>query len=78
MFGFPITILFVVLSVCQNVAYDIVFIVDSSGSVGPANFELAKRFVGDVISRLDIGSSATRVGVIDYADSVENVFFLNR
>jgi len=54
-----------------------VFVLDSSGSIGTANFEKVKRFVQDVINAFDIGFNKTRVGVIQYSDWVQNIFDLN-
>ncbi|KAH0631267.1 hypothetical protein JD844_005533 [Phrynosoma platyrhinos] len=51
---------------------DLVFIIDSSRSVRPNEFEKVKVFMSKVIESLDVGPDATRVGVINYASAVNN------
>uniref|UniRef100_A0A8D0GE28 Matrilin 4 n=1 Tax=Sphenodon punctatus TaxID=8508 RepID=A0A8D0GE28_SPHPU len=55
---------------------DLVFVIDSSRSVRPFEFETMRRFMIDIIHNLDIGLNATRVGVIQYSSQVQNVFSL--
>lgn len=43
------------------------FIIDSSESVGPENFELTKDFVNALIDRVAVSREATRVGVVLYS-----------
>lgn len=45
---------------------DIVFLVDSSGSVGSSNFVKTKDFVSKMIDKVDVGPDAMNVGVIRY------------
>ena len=45
---------------------DILFVVDSSGSVGLHNFHLLLGFVQDFVHHLDINSGAYRVAMIVY------------
>lgn len=48
------------------------FIIDSSRSVRPSEFEQVKVFLAKVIEGLDVGPNATRVGVVNYASRVKN------
>ncbi|KAG7255685.1 hypothetical protein CRUP_021924, partial [Coryphaenoides rupestris] len=57
---------------CKTRPTDLVFIVDSSRSVRPAEFEQVKVFLAKVIEGLDVGPNATRVGVVNYASRVKN------
>lgn len=57
---------------CKTRPTDIVFIIDSSRSVRPAEFEQVKVFLAKVIEGLDVGPNATRVGVVNYASRVKN------
>ena len=57
-----------VFSVCIG-EIDVIFVVDSSGSIDKADFELAKDFVKDVVSLLDISPSTIRVGYVNFASS---------
>uniref|UniRef100_A0A670YHT2 VWFA domain-containing protein n=1 Tax=Pseudonaja textilis TaxID=8673 RepID=A0A670YHT2_PSETE len=61
---------------CKTGALDIVFVIDSSRSVRPYEFETMRRFMIDIIHNLDIGPNATRVGVIQYSSQVQNIFSL--
>nr|XP_055076767.1 collagen, type XXVIII, alpha 1a [Misgurnus anguillicaudatus] len=46
---------------------ELVFIIDSSESVGPENFEVVKDFVNALIDRASVSWDATRVGVVLYS-----------
>jgi matrilin-3 len=62
---------------CVNVGVDIVFVIDSSGSIGASNFVKVKQFIKDVINAFDIGLNKTRVGVVRYSSAVMRPFDLN-
>ncbi|XP_026558620.1 cartilage matrix protein [Pseudonaja textilis] len=57
---------------CRTRPTDLVFIVDSSRSVRPNEFDKVKIFVSQVIEALDVGPNTTRIGVINYASAVKN------
>ncbi|XP_023655294.1 matrilin-4 [Paramormyrops kingsleyae] len=59
---------------CKSV--DLVFIIDSSRSVRPHEFETMRKFMINIIQTLDVGPNATRVGVVQYSSQVQNVFSL--
>lgn len=61
---------------CRNRPIDLVFIIDSSRSVRPAEFEKAKEFLQDMVDSLQIGHDATRVGLVNYASTVQMEFAL--
>ncbi|XP_019110268.1 matrilin-3 isoform X5 [Larimichthys crocea] len=61
---------------CRNRPIDLVFIIDSSRSVRPAEFEKAKEFLQDMVDSLEIGSDSTRVGLVNYASTVQIEFLL--
>ena len=50
---------------------------DESGSVGTADFGLLKYFLSQIVDRLDIDSSNTRVGVVTFSSKVGNTIDLN-
>jgi len=56
---------------------DIVFVVDESGSITLANFNLTKSFLSKLAGRLDIDSGRTRVGLVTFASRVGTGFNLN-
>ncbi|XP_054894963.1 matrilin-3-like isoform X2 [Poeciliopsis prolifica] len=62
---------------CKNRPIDLVFIIDSSRSVRPAEFKKAKEFLQDMVDNLVIGRDATRVGLVNYASTVKIEFLLN-
>ena len=55
-----------------------IFLLDSSGSVGRDNFELLKQFVISVTSSFVIGPNDTQVGVIVFSNRVRVEFPLNQ
>jgi plastocyanin len=63
---------------CNCVARaDIVFVLDGSGSVGSANFQIMLDFVEDFIDYFTIGENAVRIGVVQYSSYVESPIYLN-
>ncbi|XP_043921868.1 matrilin-2 [Protopterus annectens] len=63
-------------SKCKNMPLDLVFIIDSSRSVRPTDYEKVKEFVINILSFLDVGLDATRVGLIQYGSTVQHEFSL--
>lgn len=49
---------------------NLVFVLDSSQSVGEVNWYIIKQFVIDVVSKLTIGKDFSHVGIVDYATDV--------
>uniref|UniRef100_A0A673BUH0 Matrilin 3a n=1 Tax=Sphaeramia orbicularis TaxID=375764 RepID=A0A673BUH0_9TELE len=63
-------------SQCRSRPLDLVFIIDSSRSVRPGEFEKVKIFLADMVDTLDVGSEGTRVAVVNYASTVKIEFLL--
>uniref|UniRef100_A0A8D3B7X7 Matrilin 3 n=1 Tax=Scophthalmus maximus TaxID=52904 RepID=A0A8D3B7X7_SCOMX len=63
-------------SPCKSRHLDLVFIIDSSRSVRPGEFEKVKIFLADMVDTLGVGSDATRVAVVNYASTVKLEFLL--
>ncbi|KAM9723785.1 collagen alpha-6(VI) chain [Menidia menidia] len=55
---------------------DIVFLVDSSTSIGLSNFQEIKKFLRTVISSLNIGKDQVQVGLAQYSDRTFQEFLL--
>ena len=65
---------------CSTSKVDLVFVVDSSGSIqasGSGNWQLIRQFIANIVDKLTIGEAATRVGLVRYANEGENIFYLN-
>ena len=56
---------------------DVIFVMDESGSIKTSNFELMKSFLSRLITRLDVDSGNTRVGLVTYYTEVGNGFNLS-
>uniref|UniRef100_A0A8D3AC17 Matrilin 4 n=1 Tax=Scophthalmus maximus TaxID=52904 RepID=A0A8D3AC17_SCOMX len=61
---------------CKSGPVDLVFLIDSSRSVRPHEFETMRKFMIDILDTLDIGANATRVGVVQYSSQVRSEFSL--
>uniref|UniRef100_A0A8C4JJE7 Matrilin 2 n=1 Tax=Dromaius novaehollandiae TaxID=8790 RepID=A0A8C4JJE7_DRONO len=61
---------------CNNKRLDLVFIIDSSRSVRPYDFEKVKEFILTILQFLDISPDATQVGLIQYGSTVKHEFSL--
>ncbi|GAB0181945.1 matrilin-2 [Grus japonensis] len=61
---------------CNNKRLDLVFIIDSSRSVRPYDFEKVKEFILTILQFLDISPDVTRVGLIQYGSTVKHEFSL--
>ncbi|KAK2921474.1 hypothetical protein Q8A73_000959 [Channa argus] len=52
---------------CRESPLDLVFVIDSSESVGPENFELVKDFVIALIDQMTVSQEASQIGVVLYS-----------
>ncbi|VFV31089.1 Hypothetical predicted protein [Lynx pardinus] len=67
------------LAACREaVLADIVFLVDSSASLGPQNFQKVKNFLHSVVLGLGISSDQVRAGLAQYNDNIYPAFQLNQ
>ena len=68
---------------CVGASADIVFVVDSSGSIlegpqGPIdNWQLTLNFIINIVNNLEITSDRNRVGLVTFGNRGYNEFFLN-
>ena len=61
-------------------AVDLVFMVDTSGSVqsaGESAWANIRQFMRDIVQSIEIGDQGTRVGLVNYASSAQSVFYLS-
>uniref|UniRef100_F7C483 VWFA domain-containing protein n=1 Tax=Ornithorhynchus anatinus TaxID=9258 RepID=F7C483_ORNAN len=63
---------------CKMMEADIVFLVDSSGSIGADNFEKMKTFMKNVVNRTKIGADQVQVGLVQFSDINKEEFQLNQ
>ncbi|KAM7122024.1 LOW QUALITY PROTEIN: collagen alpha-4(VI) chain-like [Ciconia maguari] len=57
---------------------DVVFLVDTSTSIGQGNFQKVKNFLSTLVSSLDVGLDAIQVGLAQYSDETYQEFLLNQ
>ena len=57
---------------------DIMFLLDSSDSVGEANFKLALKFIYEIVEEFSSKDSYNRFALITFSDEVQIVFSLGR
>lgn len=62
---------------CDN-SLDIIFILDTSGSISEPDFQRVVNFIRDLSSRLNVDAGLARVGVLTYSTDVTLVFHLNQ
>ncbi|XP_078198843.1 collagen alpha-1(XXVIII) chain isoform X14 [Callithrix jacchus] len=58
---------------CKETPLELVFVIDSSESVGPENFQIIKNFVKIMADRVALDLATARIGVINYSHKVEKV-----
>lgn len=56
---------------------DLIFVVDSSGSIGVNNWHHVLDFINEVIDKIGVGPQAARVGVVTYGNRAHVIFNLN-
>lgn len=56
---------------------DLIYVLDSSGSIGIVNWGILLSFVQNVTALLDIGPNAARVGIVSYGNEANLQFDLN-
>ncbi|XP_076465471.1 matrilin-1-like [Babylonia areolata] len=67
-----------VISDCQGKESDIYFLLDSSSSLLPRDFDKVLNFTASLVDRLDIGPGATQVGLGVFSDDFMEQFNLTR
>ncbi|KAM9352972.1 collagen alpha-6(VI) chain-like [Symphorus nematophorus] len=63
---------------CKDIPGDLVFLIDSSGSINPQDYQKMKDFMGSVIGKSVIGQNEVHVGVMQFSTEQRLEFPLNR
>ncbi|XP_039379152.1 collagen alpha-6(VI) chain isoform X3 [Mauremys reevesii] len=63
---------------CKEMTADIMFLVDSSGSIGPENFSKMKNFMRELVNKSDISADRVQVGVVQFSGTNKEEFQLDR
>ncbi|EGW05664.1 Collagen alpha-6(VI) chain [Cricetulus griseus] len=62
---------------CRDMKADIMFLVDSSGSIGLENFSKMKTFMKNLVSKSQIGADRVQIGVVQFSHENREEFQLN-
>ena len=72
-----VSVLIYVSTAACNTEADIVFLLDSSGSVGRADFQRLLSFVESVVGELNVDANRTRIGLLTFSTDVRIAFYLD-
>lgn len=59
-------------SQCTDQEVDLVFMLDSSGSIGSRNFEIAREWLISISKSFQIGPTATQIALIQVSSSMDH------
>ncbi|KAB0373700.1 hypothetical protein FD755_013956, partial [Muntiacus reevesi] len=63
---------------CKRIeVLDVVFVIDSSGSIDHDEYNIMKDFMIDLVKKADVGKNHVRFGALKYADDPEVLFYLD-
>nr|XP_054500224.1 collagen alpha-1(XXVIII) chain [Agelaius phoeniceus] len=63
---------------CKTTPLELVFVIDSSESVGPENFNIIKTFMKTFIDKVSANHATTRIGIINFSHRVDLVSSLKQ
>ncbi|XP_041423473.1 collagen alpha-6(VI) chain-like isoform X1 [Xenopus laevis] len=63
---------------CKNMKADIIFLVDSSGSINSDDYETMKEFMESMVKQAEIGPDRVQIGLIQFSSETKEEFPLNR
>ncbi|XP_044534829.1 collagen alpha-6(VI) chain [Gracilinanus agilis] len=63
---------------CKDVKADVMFLVDSSRSIGLENFGKMKAFMKNLVNKSQIGEDQVQVGIVQFSDMNKEEFQLDR
>ena len=56
---------------------DLVFVLDSSGSITRPRFDMVKQTVIAIVNELDVGWNGTRIGLVYWSNTAHVAFTMN-
>ncbi|XP_061852896.1 collagen alpha-6(VI) chain [Colius striatus] len=62
---------------CKQMKADVVFLVDSSKSIGKEDFQKMKNFMRQLVNRTDVGADRVQIGVVQFSREPKEEFKLN-
>ena len=68
----------IIILVGCNIKSDVIFVLDSSGSIGSRHYGEVKTFAKNFVNELEIGPTENQVGVVIYSDYGQTVFNLKQ
>ncbi|XP_064133393.1 collagen alpha-5(VI) chain [Loxodonta africana] len=63
---------------CEGMKADIMFLVDSSGSIGTENYRKMKIFMKHLLAKIQIGPDKTQIGIVQFSGDSKEEFPLNK
>ncbi|CAF1249281.1 unnamed protein product [Didymodactylos carnosus] len=73
----PVHIRCCLVTCSQELKMDLGFVLDASGSVLLANYQLQLNFTKNLLRQVNVGRNKTHVGIINFSDTYQNVTWLN-
>ncbi|XP_007935007.2 collagen alpha-5(VI) chain [Orycteropus afer afer] len=63
---------------CEDMKADIMFLVDSSSSIGVDNYKIMKDFMKNLLAKIQIGPNKAQIGVVQFSTDSKEEFPLNK
>ncbi|XP_034721340.1 collagen alpha-6(VI) chain-like, partial [Etheostoma cragini] len=64
--------------VCEKQKADLVFLLDQSGSIDPADYTTMKKFTTDLVTSFKVSEDLVRVGLAQFSSTFQHEFYLNK
>ncbi|NXV27991.1 CO6A6 protein, partial [Rissa tridactyla] len=65
------------IEACKEMKADVMFLLDSSASIGDENFRKMKNFTRELVNRIDVGADRMQIGLVQFSDKPKEEFKLN-
>ncbi|NWY53904.1 CO6A6 protein, partial [Chionis minor] len=65
------------IEACKEMKADVMFLMDSSGSIGNENFQKMKNFMRELVNETDVGADRMQFGVVQFSHEPKEEFKLN-